>query len=287
MKKIYILGANGFIGKRLTEKLREFLSAEIIGCSSGDCNLFDHASIDTALSGAGEQDVIVFASSITRLKENSYHSMIKNIEMAENLCCRLEKKPVSQVVFFSTVDVYGLLPDHTTIHEGLIPTPNDFYALSKITSEYLLSKKLIHPNIALSIFRLTGIFGPEDDGKSTINALVRSARDRGCITIFGDGENMRDFVHIDDLCRLVSLAIQKPENFTINVATGKSYPMVEIANMIINASPAECALEFREPPVSSEKRMKHMVFDIAYLEKIFPTMKFTLLEKTIKEYLRC
>ena len=60
------------------------------------------------LSKAKENDAIIIASAITRVQENSYQSMIKNIQMIENCCQVFYEKPVGHITFLSSIDVYGI-----------------------------------------------------------------------------------------------------------------------------------------------------------------------------------
>ncbi len=284
-KKIFIIGAGGFIGGCLLEKFSQDASEDVVGYSSRECNLLSLNSIHIALSSLTKDDVLVVASSISRLRENSYDSMIANIQMAENLGHFLETHPVSQVIFFSTVDVYGLLSDDVLIREELLPNPNDYYAISKLASEYLLKNKLSSHGIALCIFRLTGVYGPGDEGKSTINALVKSALTKGLITVYGDGSNKRDFVYVDDVFKITLEAIRCKANITVNMATGKSTSIKEIAEMIIEVLGDEVAVKFSSPKTSAENRIKHMVYNIDRLQTFFPEMNFTTIKDGINLYL--
>lgn len=242
-------------------------------------------SIAGALKNLTGNNVVVMNSCITRLKENTFASMWANIRMAENLGRFLETTPVGQVIFLSTVDIYGLLPGGVRISEELLPNPNDYYAISKLTSEYLLKRALSKSGIPLTIFRLTGVYGPGDEGKSTIYALVQSARTRGKITIFGDGSNQRDFIYVDDLSKVIMEAIRQKSQETVNIAVGKSLAIKDIAALIAAGFKGRCTLEFKPSPSPSEERIKDMVYDVRRLNSVFPNISFTDLEKGISLYL--
>ena len=205
--------------------------------------------------------------------------------MAKNISIFLEKNPVSQVFFFSTVDIYGLLSDDVLISENLIPNPSDYYSISKIASEYFLRKTFSKLGIPLTIFRLTGIYGPGDEGKSTINVLVENAQNNRKITVFGDGLNKRDFVYVDDIFKITCEAIRLKTDITINVATGNSYSIVEIANMIAREIGDDVKIEFCDPVSSNEPRINHMNYDIGSIQSIFPKIKLTDLSQGISLYI--
>ncbi|MCP4606633.1 MAG: NAD(P)-dependent oxidoreductase [Proteobacteria bacterium] len=281
--KTYILGAGGFLGADLFEKFLRADPMGTIGYKKDECDLLSMESIERALSSVTNNDVIIIVSAVTRSVDNSYESMIANIQMAENISLFLRAKPVSQVVFFSTPDVYGLLPDGAKIAEDLIPQPNDYYSISKLAGEYLLTRDCARRGIRLAILRMTGIYGPRGDGKSTVNNLFRSARERGKITILDGGENLRDFVCVEDIAKVVMSSINKRINTTINVATGKSFPILDIAQMITDALGGGILIEYKDSIPSAEKRIKHMVYNTGRLQTLLPDIELTTIQEGIRK----
>ncbi|MDY6856467.1 MAG: NAD(P)-dependent oxidoreductase [Thermodesulfobacteriota bacterium] len=282
---IHILGSRGFIGGYLTKGFSAMKCAEVIGYSSDDCNLLSEASVKETFQSVSPEDTIIVTAAITRLKDNTYSAMVKNIQMIENICTSLYTRPVSQVIYFSTPDVYGLLPDNILICETLLPNPNDYYAISKLTGEYLLKRMLTPMKIPLTIFRLSGTYGPGDDGKSTISALVRSALYNKKIIISGSGNNKRDFIYIDDVFILTHEAINSKTNETVNLASGKSHTILEISHMIKNSLGGRCFIEFKETEISEGKRIKHMEYDTRRLYRLFPHMEFIDISRGIERYI--
>ncbi|MBI2549669.1 NAD(P)-dependent oxidoreductase [Candidatus Woesearchaeota archaeon] len=277
-KKVVILGASGFVGGWLLKRFLSDSPYTAVGYSSADCNLLSPGSIRKALSSVTSEDVIVMLSCITRLRENSFESMLKNIKMADNIACFVESHPVSHFIYFNTVDVYGLIPEGTVISESLPPNPHDYYSISKLTSEFILKKALSEKNIPFLSLRFSGIYCPGDEGKSTINALLYSLFDTGKITIFGDGKSTRDFVYVDDAYRIVEEAVKRPLNATVNVATGKSYSILEVIETIKSLIDKKFTIEFKPIDSKAEKRQGNMVHDISLFQKLFPNFVFTSLK---------
>jgi len=282
ISQIHILGSSGFIGSHIYKGLIEAFSIKVNGYSSDKCNLLDYSSLEMALNEIDQKSVIVVASGITRLRDNSFGSLEINIQMIINLCRFIAEHPVRQVIFFSTIDVYGLVDENTIISEKSLPTPNDNYAISKIASEYILKKEAQRGNSTLMVFRLSGVYGSGDEGKSTINALILSALNFGKITIFGDGSNLRDFVHIDDVVKLTISAIQENMNATVNLATGRSLSINKISRLIFKGIGTPCSIESMPAVVTKEKRIKNLRFDVSFLHELFPNTHFTDLEQGIK-----
>lgn len=187
-KRIIILGSSGFIGECLFEKFSLLSNLEVEGFSSNDCNLLSMNDVRNALSDMTSDDALIMSSAVTRLKENTFNSMLKNIQMVENVSKVLPEHPVGQFVYLSTVDVYGIyVKNNARISEKLDLNPNDYYAISKIASEFLLKKECFKKNIPLTILRLTGVYGPGDKGQSTIGAFILSAFKERKVCVYGRG----------------------------------------------------------------------------------------------------
>jgi UDP-glucose 4-epimerase len=279
--KLFILGSSGFIGSRLVELFARKTAYEVIGYSSRECNLLLENSIQQALSGATAEDVIIIASAVVRLKENSYDAMIQNIQMVENIANYTAKHPVSQVIFLSTAEVYGALPADAVITERNMPCPNNYYSISKLIGEYLLNNRLVPHGIALTVFRLPGIYGPGGAGKSTINMMLSSAQKNKKIVIFGRGRQRRDYVYLDDIFTLAELAVRHKIDATLNVATGISYSIKEIGEIIISIVDSACSVEYLTADQSVEKTTQNITFDTDLLRTMMPGMAFTDLYKGI------
>jgi nucleoside-diphosphate-sugar epimerase len=279
--RIFMFGSTGFIGKYLAQHLsvKDF---EIKGFSSKDCDLLNPKSVERVFSEIQRGDVIIFVSSITRLRENSFESLVKNLQMAENLGKQLSLNAPQQCIFLSTVDVYGLLKDDSIIRETLPVNPQDYYSLSKLASEFILMEHCSEGNVSLAILRLSGVYGPGDEGKSTISALITSIIKEGRVCIYSDGKDLRDFVHVDDLRKVIQELIQNPQGLLVNVATGESRSILEIVQYIKSVFPRDFEVQFRaERPT---KRIRNMVYDTGHLRRALPAVKFRALELGIKSY---
>lgn len=287
-ERIIILGSSGFIGARILEKFLLSRNLTVKGFSSNDCDLLSADVVSEILSDLTLGDVLIMASAITRLKENSFNSMIKNIQMVENVCGVILKRPVRQLIYLSTVDIYGInLDRNTKISEKLRPDPGDYYALSKITGEFLFRKECNKLNIPLTVLRLSGVYGPGDKGGGAVRSFILSALNERKITIYGKGSDLRDYIYVDDVYEIINAAIGKRLNNTVNVATGRSYSIIQIAKIIKSLLPYKIDIEFMPKSGNLEKRAGDMIFDCAWLKSTFPGFKMTDLREGTSLYLSC
>ena len=281
MAPIIILGS-GFIGTHLARTFASNGSSYQL-VSSAECDLTNLEQVQQTLRNCDSNTSLVMTACVTRLRDNSYRGFHQNVLMAENLATFLKSHTVRSIVFLSTVDVYGLLEEGQIIHEDLPLNPDDYYAMSKVVSEFILTKGSVR-NIPLAILRLTGVYGPGDDGKSTIWKLTQSAIDRGVISVYGDGQDERDFITVYDVVKVILYEIVTPRHHTVNIATGTSQTILEIARCIAKMIP--CKIELI--PVLEEsqpKRVQIMRFDTTKLKTELPEFTPTDLSEGIRQYL--
>lgn len=273
---IHILGGSGFIGSRISKYFCEE-NYPVKSYSSSECNLLNKESIEEKLKDISEGDVILLASSITRLKENSLESMIKNIRMSDNLANFIEKKPISQLIFLSTIDVYGTDPK-LPINEKNPLNPGDYYSMSKVLSEFILKKTCSKKEIPLLTLRLSGVYGKDYGG--AIDKIINSSRE-GKVTLFNRGEDRRDFVYVQDLYKIIKAGIGSKMNSTINIATGKDYSIKEICEMIKSYLGKEITFEYKKN-AETENRIQRIKIDTSFFNEKFPNFKFTDIQEGLK-----
>lgn len=275
--KIHLFGATGFVGKRMLEYFSE-KNAEIKSYSPPEYDLLFEESLASIYFN--KEDVIIMASAITRLSENSFESMVNNLKMAENLSRLIKKNPVSQVIFLSTIDVYGINPK-LPINENTSLMPDDYYANSKLASEFILKKICSENNIPLLILRMAGVYGKGDEGKSTLNKLIQSASN-GKITIIGDGQDKRCFLYVEDICKIIEEGINKKVNSILNIGTKQSLSIMEIAETIKKYFPNSI---IEQKADSGTNRVKDIILDTSLFKQTFSEIHLKEIREGIEEYL--
>ncbi len=283
LRQIHIFGASGFVGNHLVVDLKRKGLWEVFGYSSQECNLLELDECLDLLSNVRPDSIFIFVSGVTRLVNNGFSGFEANTRMAQNMCQIIEKFPIAHLVFMSSIDVYGADCSNGYIDEYLLPDPADYYAVSKLASEQILKIGAKQSNFILTIFRLSGVYGPGDSMKSTINTMTESLLATGNIKIFGSGGNLRDFVWVKDVSELVAMTIQNSMSGVFNIATGDSQTIHNIAKKIVNKCQRGEIL-FEEVKVSLPKRVEHLRFNISKVKESFPDFKFTSLDDGIGFY---
>lgn len=290
-KRIIILGAGGFIGWWLLKRSLEGQWDEVIGLSRENLDLMSWESVSAVLSSLTMEDVIILAAGIARFRANHFEAMQKNLRMTEHIVEILKLHPVSQLIYLSSVDAYGCLERHVPSKERVLSEatplhPDDYYGIGKIACEKMFQDHLTRLHIAVSILRLPGVYGPSDQGRSTIGHFIQRITQEGRITIYGDGSNTRDYLYIDDLYQAVAAVIRFRLNDCLNIVSGRSYSLLEIVRMITEQAGCRCDINWKPRMNTDTERIHLMQFDPAKRIRLLPGVQVHDLAWGIKEYLQ-
>jgi UDP-glucose 4-epimerase len=118
--------------------------------------------------------------------------------------CRLYK--VKKFIFASSNAVLGEQPPPA--NETKVPSPISPYGASKLAGEALCSTYFHSFNLNTTCLRFANCYGPYSAGKSSvIPKFIRRLEAGEPVIIYGDGNQTRDFVHVDDICQAIKLCI--------------------------------------------------------------------------------
>ena len=127
-----------------------------------------------------------------------------------------------------------------------------------------------------AVLRATLVYGAADSHNSYgPNRFRRMARKDGMITLFGEGEERRDHVLVDDVARLALEVLRRRSEGLLNVATGRSVSFMALARLV--AAHFETPVEIRTTP--RQTAVTHRHFDVSALRRAFPEFAFTTLEE--------
>lgn len=131
-----------------------------------------------------------------------------------NVCEAMREQGVKRVLFASSAAVYGNNGEGQAIDEQTPKAPLTPYAADKLASEHYLDFYRRQHGLEPAIFRFFNIFGPRQDPSSpysgVISIFTQRARQGLPISVFGDGEQTRDFFYVADLVELLLQALLAP-----------------------------------------------------------------------------
>lgn len=279
MAKVIIVGGSGFIGGRLAEILR-LRGVEVITTTSLQYNFLDEDDARLAMSKCDHETTVVMCAGISRLVEESWRTYHMNVLLARNLMRGLANHPPRNLIFLSSTDVYGLPVAVLPISESTLPNPSTFYGLSKLASETLMTLNR-QPKWPVTRLRLPGIYGFGDGQRSVVGRLCGNVASGQPVRITGNGTVARDFVHVDDLCRLIEQLVIEPVDDTFNVVTGNSFPLNQIAELVGKELGVRPIIE----RIAGDSNRDHdLSFQPDRLRASFPAIEFRGLEQGIRDY---
>lgn len=275
--KIVILGNSGFLGKSLQEYFARRTEFEILGYSSKEIDLSQTKQSVELEKVLDKETILLVLSGLTLDREaDTLNHFTTNLEIAINVARCLEHKPVKKCVYFSTVSVYGDRESNLAIREETLVNPTTYYGAAKFAAECLLNHLGQTQNFPVLCVRLCRIYGP-----GAIHAnygpvqFVRSILEKKEIELFGDGTETREFLFIDDACRLIEELLRSNASGTFNLATGSPCSFVEMVSVLkkISAHPFRVSYIPRTRPLIDQR------FDISKIRRVLPNFHFTPLDK--------
>ena len=252
--KALVIGGAGFIGSHIVERLaREGHSVrafdnlstgkrENLGAVAGDVELVvaDVRHFERLRQEMRGCDVVFHQAAIVSVPYSVEHpdeTLEVNLRGTLNVLQAAKAAGVKRVVMASSAAVYGEDPELPK-RETMLPSPISPYGLEKLASEHYLSiwtKLFGVESVALRYFN---VFGPRQDPSSAYSGVISIFVDRilrgAPITIFGDGEQFRDFVYVANVVEANLLAASRPEasGRVYNVGCGKRTSLNELATIL-------------------------------------------------------
>jgi UDP-glucose 4-epimerase len=252
INRILVLGHSGFIGQSL---LRNFAAnnpeVEVIGFSAPGIDFEKPKDWDQITARFSKDAAVVFLAAVKRQLGDTLEAYSRNMSMISNLVRAIENNPVGRVVFFSSGAVYGEDVQHGVITEETAVQPTSYYGIYKFTAERLLSK-ICTPG-SLVCLRPPTAYGGGDLPQYGPSGFVYKSIHGEPITLWGDGEEMREFVLVDDVVDLTRRILFSSFYGVLNVCAGKSYSFRDVLREV-SALPTttrffvRCCLISASPP---------------------------------------
>ena len=206
-----------------------------------------------------------------------------NVHGTENIF-KLANENKFKVVYASSSSVYGHKLE-TPITEDAERNPINPYGKTKLEDEYLVEKysKLNTEIIGLRYFNIFGK-GQTIEYAGVITKFLDRINEGKSPIIFGNGSQIRDFIHVSDVARSNLMAMNsKSSNLIVNIGTGNAISILELANMIIDASGLKIEPIFAE---ALEGDIKKSLADISQAKKYFNWEPKIELQDWLKEILK-
>jgi UDP-glucose 4-epimerase len=155
---------------------------------------------------------------------------------------------VKKLVFSSSAAIYGDNPTVPKV-ETMLPEPKSPYAITKLDGEYYCAMFANEGRLPTACLRYFNVFGPRQDPKSQYAAAVPIFMERALckepITIFGDGEQTRDFIYVKDVVAANAYFAVNPAFMGVyNIGYGHRVTVNDLARMILKSANSDAPIQY-------------------------------------------
>lgn len=284
--RFVVTGGAGFIGSHLAEELSNKGEVIIVDdLSTGKMGNIEHLikshDVRFVKGSINELDLlqrvfrdidyvfhIAAVPSVPRSIKDPMSTNEVNVKGTLNVLIASKSNGVMKVVYASSSSVYGdtlILPKR----EDMKPDPLSPYAVSKLAGEYYCRAFCEAYDLNTISLRFFNVFGPRQDPFSEYAAVIpkfiKSIQDNKCPTIYGDGEQTRDFTFVRDVVKANILAAKSNQTGVFNIASGERVSINKLAEMIMELSGKDL-----KPVYEGVRKgdVKHSLADISKAKRI-------------------
>jgi UDP-glucose 4-epimerase len=246
---VLVTGGAGFIGSHLVERAlaagsrvrvldnlstgkRSNLPADSrVEFIEGDIR--DPRTVREVVQGVDAIAHLAAVASVQASVDDPLGTHASNFDGTLNLLDAARHANVRRFVYASSAAVYGNT-EQLPVEEAFTPRPLTPYASDKLAGEHYLEFYSGRYGMDAVAFRFFNIYGPRQDPSSPYSGVISIMADRlarrAPMTIFGDGQQSRDFVYVGDLARILWRAVTGPhKSFQVmNVGRGQSASLLEV-----------------------------------------------------------
>jgi len=248
-RKVLVTGGAGFIGNRLVDvllghgyeivvldilKRGNKLTPETLRCIEfieGDIR--DAATVDRTVRGCDYVFHLAAVLGVDIVADNpveTMHTETVGLANTANACMR---HAVRNLVYASTSGVYGKAAIEQAVDEEFDVMPNSSYSIAKRYNEIYLKSLWQEKRLPSVSIRYFNVYGPKQDDRMVIPRFIQQAMANAPITVYGTGEQTRDFTYLDDV---VEATVRLAENCgsceVVNVSHGHELTIYALAERI-------------------------------------------------------
>ena len=263
--KILVTGGAGFIGSHLVKALIEaghqvvvadiLLRGNKIEKSVFEKIEFHNVDVRNAEKmielSKGCSLIIHFAAvlGVDVVADNPVETMDTEIIGTRNICNAAILNGIDQIMYASTSGVYGHSAIDQTVTETINVDPRTSYAIAKRYNEIYLAALNQEKGLNSISIRFFNIYGPRQDNRMVIPRFVEQAEKNEPITVYGSGNQTRDFTYVADAVKACLLLMENIKGSEIyNIANENEMSILELAETIKKIYNSKSVVELVNSP---------------------------------------
>ncbi len=253
-RRVLVTGGAGFIGSALVRRLaasggevrvlddlsighRRYLDGQ--ACDLVVASLADPEAVRAAVAGCDAVVHLAARAGIPDSVTDPLGTFEANVTQTIGLLEAARQAGARRFVLASSNAVLG--PHEPPADETVLARPASPYGASKLAGEAYLAAYAATYGMATCALRFSNAYGPRSlHKKSVVASWIRAALADAPLTIYGDGEQTRDFVHVDDLAAAISAALEASEErvagSVLQIGTGRETTVNELATTLGRAA---------------------------------------------------
>lgn len=301
-KKVLVTGGNGFIGSHIVDLLLKKKYKVVViskttptrfknpgaNISHYKIDLKNYKEIERCLELEQPEIICHHAVPVSYVRESFLYpeKTLQEVLYAINLFEVAKKFNVRHIIFPSSTSVYHNYKNYF-YKESSKQNPLSPLAVSKLMIEKYIEYLQRTTDIVWTTFRYFNVFGPRQrlsKFAGIIPNLIDKAMKNEEITIFGDGNQTRDFAYVGDIARANLMAIENPVSGIFNIGSGKGISI----NTLIATVEKLTGKKIRKKYVESTNEITNSVADISKIKRALrwkPRVSLTQgLKETIEYY---
>ncbi|AAM01938.1 TPA: SDR family oxidoreductase [Methanopyrus kandleri] len=273
---ILVTGGAGFIGSHVVEELVDrghdvvVLDNFSVGCEENlrevrddieivRADVTDPRAVERTFREYRPEAVIHLAAQVNvrYSMESPFVDARINALGTLNLVSLAAEHDVERFVYASSGGaVYGE-PEYLPVDEEHPTRPISNYGVSKLAGEYYVRVYAERDGFEYVILRYANVYGPRQDPRGEAGVipifLLRAARGEP-LTIFGDGEQTRDFVFVEDVARVTAEAVERGDG-VYNIGTGRETSVNDIVNAVKAVTGVDVEVVYEDPRPGEVRRI--------------------------------
>lgn len=280
--RIFITGSNGFIGKHLKKNLiKDFL---LLTPDKKKLNLNKKKNLRNYLKKYNP-DIVIHLAASTKFKSSKINEkknqIINTLNTTKNLVNSINSR-CKLIIFFGSIEEYGDII--TPFKETQKVSPLTFYGKYKHKSYLYVKKFLKEKKLNYIWLRPSLTYGYGDNNERYLGYIINSIK-KNKLFIVKPGEQVRDFIHVDDLCKVLRLIIKnykKKFNCILNISAQNYVKIRFIPKIIEKITKKKIKFLFKKP----NTKEINLCNSNLRLKNIFPYLKFMSFEKGLIKTLK-
>lgn len=271
---ILVTGGCGFVGANLLRLLtqgghyarilddlstgkREYISGLGLAPEIIEGDVRSKADVLTAVDGMDGVVHLAAYTSVVDSLENPEAAWELNVTGTLNVLEACRRHACGRFVFASSNAAVG--EQSPPVDENKIPRPLSPYGASKLAGEALCSGYYHSYEMRTVALRFANVYGPFSTHKSSVVAkFMGRIREGKPLTVYGDGNQTRDFVHVDDICRAIVLGLMAEGGWgeVFQIAAGRETSVNDLVEILRQVSGADIEI-VHEPDRKGEIRRNY------------------------------